>query len=249
MNVKQLLALSIVVTGIAHAETVGDKTGSAPTTEQQVNIVKVIDFTHPQKTEALQEAKNKALLAEDDKKAFRDIAYDRPNLRKLVDYNAKGDALNKEGDVYTKSSGRKSYSYTVLGKRYQTLADSKGFEQQGPASWYGNPFHGRKTANGETYDMNEMTAAHKELPLGTRVEVTNLSNGRKVVVRINDRGPFHGNRVMDLSKAAAKELGFIHTGTANVKVEQILPNGKGQKQKNRRDGIVTNVKPKTQTEI
>ena len=222
MNVKQLLALSIAVTGMtAHADSAADKKDTAPTTEQQVNIVKVIDFTRPQKTEALQEAKNKALLAEDDKKTFRDIAYDRPNLRKLVDYNAKGDALNKEGDVYTKSSSRKSYSYTVLGKRYQTLADSKGFEQRGPASWYGNPFHGRKTANGETYNMNEMTAAHKELPLGPRVEVTNLSNGRKVVVRINDRGPFHGNRVLDLSRAAAEELGTLNAGVAQVQIRAL----------------------------
>ena len=224
MNVKQLLVLTIAAAALtAQAEeTAADKAEPASATaEQQVNIVKVIDFTHPQKTEALQEAKNKALLAEDDKKAFRDIDYDRPNLRKLVDYNAKGDALNKEGDVYTKSSGRKSYSYTVLGKRYQTLADSKGFEQQGPASWYGNPFHGRKTANGETYDMNEMTAAHKELPLGTRVEVTNLSNGRKVVVRINDRGPFHGNRVLDLSRAAAQELGTLNAGVAQVQIRAL----------------------------
>ena len=224
MNVKQLLVLTIAAAALtAQAEeTAADKAEpTSATAEQQVNIVKVIDFTHPQKTEALQEAKNKALLAEDDKKAFRDIAYDRPNLRKLVDYNAKGDALNKEGDVYTKSSGRKSYSYTVLGKRYQTLADSKGFEQQGPASWYGNPFHGRKTANGETYDMNEMTAAHKELPLGTRVEVTNLSNGRKVVVRINDRGPFHGNRVLDLSRAAAQELGTLNAGVAQVQIRAL----------------------------
>ena len=138
-----------------------------------------------------------------------------------MDFNAKGDALAKEGDVYTKSSGRKSYSYTVLGKRYQTLADSKGFEQQGPASWYGNPFHGRKTANGETYDMNELTAAHKELPLGTKVEVTNLSNGRKVVVRINDRGPFHGNRVLDLSRAAAQELGTLNAGVAQVQIRAL----------------------------
>ena len=199
MNVKQLLVLSIAATGLAaHAEIAADKTGAAPTTEQQVNIVKVIDFTHPQKTEASQEAKTRALLAGDDKKELRDIEFDRPNLRKLVDYNA-----------------------TVLGKRYQTLADSKGFEQQGPASWYGNPFHGRKTANGETYDMNELTAAHKELPLGTKVEVTNLSNGRKVVVRINDRGPFHGNRVLDLSRAAAQELGTLNAGVAQVQIRAL----------------------------
>ena len=205
MNVKQLLVLSIAATGLAaHAEIAADKTGAAPTTEQQVNIVKVIDFTHPQKTEASQEAKTRALLAGDDKKELRDIEFDRPNLRKLVDYNAKGDALAKAGDVYTKSSGRKSYSYTVLGKRYQTLADRQGFEQQGPASWYGNPFHG-----------------HKELPLGTKVEVTNLSNGRKVVVRINDRGPFHGNRVLDLSRAAAQELGTLNAGVAQVQIRAL----------------------------
>lgn len=217
MNVKQLLVLTIAAAAFtAQAEeTAADKAEPASATaEQQVNIVKVIDFTQPQKTLASQEAKTKALLAGEDRKALRNIDFTRPNLRNLVDNNAKG-------DVITKSSGRKSYSYTVLGKRYQTLADSKGFEQQGPASWYGNPFHGRKTANGETYNMNEMTAAHKELPLGTRVEVTNLSNGRKVVVRINDRGPFHGNRVLDLSRAAAQELGTLNAGVAQVQIRAL----------------------------
>lgn len=217
MNVKQLLVLTIAAAALtAYAEeTVADKAEPASATaEQQVNIVKVIDFTQPQKTLASQEAKTRALLAGEDRKALKDIDFTRPNLRNLVESNAKG-------DVITKSSGRKSYSYTVLGKRYQTLADSKGFEQQGPASWYGNPFHGRKTANGETYDMNEMTAAHKELPLGTRVEVTNLSNGRKVVVRINDRGPFHGNRVLDLSRAAAQELGTLNAGVAQVQIRAL----------------------------
>ena len=217
MNVKQLLVLTIAAAALTaqEEETAADKAEPASATaEQQVNIVKVIDFTQPQKTLASQEAKTKALLAGEDRKALRNIDFTRPNLRNLVDNNAKG-------DVITKSSGRKSYSYTVLGKRYQTLADSKGFEQQGPASWYGNPFHGRKTANGETYNMNEMTAAHKELPLGTRVEVTNLSNGRKVVVRINDRGPFHGNRVLDLSRAAAQELGTLNAGVAQVQIRAL----------------------------
>ena len=217
MNVKQLLVLTIAAAALtAQAEeTAADKAEPASATaEQQVNIVKVIDFTQPQKTLASQEAKTKALLAGEDRKALRNIDFTRPNLRNLVDNNAKG-------DVITKSSGRKSYSYTVLGKRYQTLADSKGFEQQGPASWYGNPFHGRKTANGETYNMTEMTAAHKELPLGTRVEVTNLSNGRKVVVRINDRGPFHGNRVLDLSRAAAQELCTLTAVVAQVQIRAL----------------------------
>lgn len=140
-------------------------------------------------------------------------------------------------------------SYKVAGKRYQPTKKIESFSQTGKASWYGPGFHGKKTSSGERFDMNTLSAAHRTLPIPSYARVTNLSNGKSVVVRINDRGPFHGNRVMDLSKAAAKELGFIHTGTANVKVEQILPNGKGQKQQNRRDGIVTNVKPKTQTEI
>ena len=140
-------------------------------------------------------------------------------------------------------------SYKVAGKRYQPTKKIEQFSQTGKASWYGPGFHGKKTSSGERFDMNTLSAAHRTLPIPSYARVTNLSNGKSIVVRINDRGPFHGNRVMDLSKAAAKELGFIHTGTANVKVEQILPNGKGQKQQNRRDGIVTSVKPKTQTEI
>ena len=140
-------------------------------------------------------------------------------------------------------------SYKVAGKQYQPTKKIEQFSQTGKASWYGPGFHGKKTSSGERFDMNTLSAAHRTLPIPSYARVTNLSNGKSIVVRINDRGPFHGNRVMDLSKAAAKELGFIHTGTANVKVEQILPNGKGQKQQNHRDGIVTNVKPKTQTEI
>ena len=142
-----------------------------------------------------------------------------------------------------------NFSYKVAGKRYRPTQTIEQFSQTGKASWYGPGFHGKKTSSGERFDMNTLSAAHRTLPIPSYARVTNLSNGKSVVVRINDRGPFHGNRVMDLSKAAAKELGFIHTGTANVKVEQILPNGKGQKQQNRRDGIVTSVKPKTQTEI
>lgn len=89
----------------------------------------------------------------------------------------------------------------------------------GIASWYGPGFHGRTTASGERFNTNQMTAAHKSLPFGTTVRVTNLSNGRSVVVRINDRGPYHGSRVIDLSHAAAVQIGMIQAGTANVKIE------------------------------
>lgn len=89
----------------------------------------------------------------------------------------------------------------------------------GSASWYGGQFHGRKTANGERYDMNELTAAHKTLPFGTKVRVTNERNGKAVVVRINDRGPFVGRRVIDLSRGAAQAVGMISQGVAKVKLE------------------------------
>lgn len=111
--------------------------------------------------------------------------------------------------------------YTVLGKRYYPLQNSKGYSEEGIASWYGQKFHGHLTANGETYDMFKMSAAHKTLPLPSFVRVTNLANGRQAVVRVNDRGPFHDNRVIDLSYAAAMKLDVISTGTAKVKVDII----------------------------
>jgi len=114
-------------------------------------------------------------------------------------------------------------SYEVLGKRYVTLKHSTGFRQRGVASWYGTKFHGRKTANGETYNMYAMTAAHKTLPIPSYVRVTNLNNQRSVVVRINDRGPFHSNRIIDLSYAAATKLGIVQTGTGYVEIEAIEP--------------------------
>ena len=116
---------------------------------------------------------------------------------------------------------QRAASYKVRGKRYTTLADSDGFVQTGRASWYGKRFHGRKTASGERFDMNALTAAHKELPLGTKIEVINNSNGKSVVVTVNDRGPFHGNRVLDLSKEAARQLGVIQKGTANVTIRAL----------------------------
>jgi len=112
--------------------------------------------------------------------------------------------------------------YTVRGKTYQIADSAKGFEQQGIASWYGLKFHGELTSNGEIYNMYEMSAAHKTLPLPSFVRVTNLDNQRSVVVRVNDRGPFHDGRVIDLSYAAAIKLGYADKGTANVKLETLV---------------------------
>jgi rare lipoprotein A len=109
-----------------------------------------------------------------------------------------------------------------MGQRYHVLTDSEGYTEQGVASWYGREFHGRRTSNGEVYDMYAMTAAHKTLPLPTTARVTNLSTGKSIIVRINDRGPFKKGRLIDLSYGAARELGFLNTGTAMVEV-QALP--------------------------
>lgn len=95
------------------------------------------------------------------------------------------------------------------------------FKQTGLASWYGRQFHGRKTASGETFDMNGLTAAHRSLPLNCYVKVTNKTNGKSVVVKVNDRGPFHGNRVLDLSYGAAKQLGITNKGVGNVSIERV----------------------------
>ncbi|MCL4126717.1 UNVERIFIED_CONTAM: hypothetical protein GTU68_019560 [Idotea baltica] len=121
-----------------------------------------------------------------------------------------------------RKAGNKS-PYTVFGKTYQVLPSNKGYRERGVASWYGKKFHGRKTSNGETYDMYAMTAAHKSLAIPSYVKVTNLDNGRTVIVRVNDRGPFHGGRIIDLSYAAAKKLDYSAKGVANVEVVAIDP--------------------------
>jgi rare lipoprotein A len=111
--------------------------------------------------------------------------------------------------------------YEVFGRKYYVLESSKGYRERGTASWYGSKFHGRSTSSGEPYDMHLATAAHKSLPLPTYAEVTNLDNGRKVVVKINDRGPFKDDRIIDLSYGAALRLDMIGTGTARVEVRAI----------------------------
>jgi rare lipoprotein A len=114
-------------------------------------------------------------------------------------------------------------SYVVFGKRYYVMDSSKGYAEKGIASWYGTKFHGRRTSSGETYDMYAMTAAHKTLPLPTYVRVTNLNNKKFVILKVNDRGPFHENRIIDLSYTAAIKLDIIKNGTGLVEVRAIEP--------------------------
>ena len=135
----------------------------------------------------------------------------------------------------TESSGDKIRRQTIAAKievpedepsvieKLNTVASNtvRKFTQTGIASWYGRQFHGRKTASGDTFDMNELTAAHRSLPLNCYIRVTNKDNGKSVVVKVNDRGPFHGNRVLDLSYGAAKRIGLTNAGTAKVSIERV----------------------------
>ncbi|NRA20037.1 MAG: septal ring lytic transglycosylase RlpA family protein [Oceanospirillaceae bacterium] len=137
-----------------------------------------------------------------------------------IDVSHVADAVPK---VEPLSRGGNRSRYKVFGKEYSVLASSAGYSETGGASWYGKKFHGYLTANGEKYDMFKMSAAHKSLPIPTYVEVTNLANGRKIIVRVNDRGPFHKGRIIDLSYAAASKLDMLKQGTSQVSVVAIDP--------------------------
>lgn len=134
------------------------------------------------------------------------------DVSKIPDAVPKQEPLSKYGNMPT---------YRVYGKRYYTLKSSRNYEAVGVASWYGTKFHAVRTSSGEPYNMLGMTAAHKTLPLPTYVEVTNLKNNRKVIVKVNDRGPFSGSRLIDLSYVAAKKLDMVGHGTTYVKVKAI----------------------------
>ena len=146
-----------------------------------------------------------------------------------VDDGPPGGSVNVASipDAVPRVEGKSRYgnpaSYMVYGKRYYTLNSSDGYRERGVASWYGTKFHGRRTSSGEPYDMYAMTAAHKTLPLPTYVRVTNLNNQRSVVLRVNDRGPFHSDRVIDLSYSAAWKLGILGKGTGYVEVLALDP--------------------------
>ncbi|MCF6282205.1 MAG: septal ring lytic transglycosylase RlpA family protein [Candidatus Polarisedimenticolaceae bacterium] len=133
----------------------------------------------------------------------------------IADATPKAEPLSRYGNPLT---------YVVRGKRYYRLTSSEGYSEQGLASWYGTKFHGHRTSSGEPFDMYAMTAAHKTLPLPTYARVTNLNNGRTVIVKINDRGPFHDDRIIDLSYAAAGKLGILSNGTGRVEVIALSSN-------------------------
>jgi rare lipoprotein A len=134
-----------------------------------------------------------------------------PSQAELKDATARAEPYSRGGNK----------DYKVFGKPYEVLPSAQGFEQTGTASWYGKKFHGHLTSNGEIYDMYAMSAAHKNLPLPTYLKVSNTANNKSVIVRVNDRGPFHQSRIIDLSYSAAYKLDMLKTGTANVKITAI----------------------------
>lgn len=140
----------------------------------------------------------------------------------LVKSARKPTSLALSSSLLSESNAEISNDEDVLERLTAVASNSVSkFKQTGLASWYGRKFHGRKTASGETFDMNALTAAHRSLPLNCYVKVTNKTNGKSVVVKVNDRGPFHGNRVMDLSYGAAKQLGITSKGVGNVAIERV----------------------------
>lgn len=132
-----------------------------------------------------------------------------------------------DGRVVPRGGGRRLVGkpYRIAGKRYVPREFSEGHSQTGKSSWYGDAFHGRKTANGEIYDMSAVSAAHPTMPLPSYARVTNLKNGHSIIVRVNDRGPYHGGRIIDVSKRVADALDFRRSGTAQVKVDYVGPAG------------------------
>jgi rare lipoprotein A len=141
-----------------------------------------------------------------------------PNLEQIADAQPRIELLNRAANR----------PYEVFGKRYVPLTSLQPFHQRGIASWYGRRFNGKPTSSGERYDMYAMTAAHTVLPIPSYARVTNLANGKSVVVRINDRGPFHSGRIIDLSYAAAHKLGYVGAGSTRVEVDSIVPGSRAE---------------------
>jgi rare lipoprotein A len=164
-----------------------------------------------------------------------------PNQAELTDATPRAEPYSRGGNK----------DYQVFGKPYKVLSTAQGFEQIGTASWYGKKFHGHLTSNGEIYDMYTMSAAHKSLPLPTYLKVTNTANDKSVIVRVNDRGPFHQSRIIDLSYSAAYKLDMLKTGTAQVKITAItdfdrktkIENSTEQRQAKQADKATANKTP------
>jgi rare lipoprotein A (peptidoglycan hydrolase) len=160
------------------------------------------------------------------RKAFRAAGQDQVRKEanatsgKVIDSKARRAFRNSKSASRTASKGVAAASESPVVRQYEV---DPAFSQKGSASWYGPGFHGRTTANGERFDQNSLTAAHKTLPFNTRLKVTNLANNHSVIVRVNDRGPYSGGRIIDLSKGAAAKIGIIGQGVGRVRLEKVNP--------------------------
>ncbi len=214
-SVPLLLLLALLLGACSSTPPAKPKPASPPATQSPPQKVNPITRLPPQ-TEAV--PKNPADMPAFGSDAFNRIkdAYpeDPPDVSQIPDATPLAEPLSRYGN---------KSPYTVLGETYRVLPSAKGFKQTGKASWYGKKFHGLRTSSGEKYDMYAMTAAHRNLPLPSYVRVTNVANDKSVIVKVNDRGPFHSERVMDLSYAAAARLDFLKTGTATVRIEAFDP--------------------------
>ncbi|WLP95579.1 septal ring lytic transglycosylase RlpA family protein [Psychrobacter sp. M13] len=171
-------------------------------------------------------AETKAALAQDNSahidRVLGELTRQHDSASSLVKSARQPASLALNSSLLATNTSQSSNDEDVLERLTAVASNSVSkFKQTGLASWYGRKFHGRKTASGETFDMNGLTAAHRSLPLNCYVKVTNKTNGKSVVVKVNDRGPFHGNRVMDLSYGAAKQLGITSKGVGNVSIERV----------------------------
>jgi rare lipoprotein A len=154
------------------------------------------------------------------------------------------DSIEDAQPKYEPYSRGGNNDYQLRGGSYQIIKDIEGYKERGYASWYGTKFHGHRTSNGEVYDMYSMSAAHKTLPIPSYLKITNLDNGKKIVVRVNDRGPFHDERIVDLSYAAAYKLGVLQNGTAPVQIESIVVNRNTRKKTTQKANSQTQYAPK-----
>ena len=227
MSPGRLLPLAALVLALAACGTTTKKTASAEAPKRvDAGAHAACPVAEPRKTSPYAPAQED-MSKRGDYKAGGLYA---PGVADTVpDYIPNVDAI-PEPDVRAEPMSRygNRSPYSVLGKSYTVMAQPKGYVERGRASYYGNKFHGRRTSNQEVYDMYAFTAAHRTLPLPSFARVTNLDNGKSVVVRVNDRGPFHADRLIDLSYAAAVKLGYRERGTANVEVRALTPGEQAQ---------------------
>lgn len=210
-----VLAASLFLAACSSAPPSNSKPPARPVTAASNKPVNPITRLPPQTESVPKNAADMPAFGSDAFNRIKDAYPDSPpDVSQLADAIPRDEPLSKYGN---------KSPYTVLGETYRVLPSAKGFKQTGKASFYGKKFHGLRTSSGEPYDMYAMSAAHRNLPLPSYVRVTNTANGKNVIVKVNDRGPFHSERIIDLSYAAAARLDILKAGTGHVRIEALDP--------------------------